>query len=179
VFHRPYYEPVYDDTVHAVLKAIKENDGFPGPVKPPIRDRVLYWATVETSPVTGADMQWELKPAGKRRVTSYERHQKFMKKHGSRLKAEAAAERARYRVYDRSMEKSAPLTVEVKDALKSIMTEGHPGTTKFDILAWIQQGWDRLAECKDGEWKLSKRGLEIARAHIRKAECAQFSGKVR
>lgn len=67
-----------------------------------------------------------------------------------------------------------------------------PNTIKLDILARIQRYGihgakhvngqlvhGALAECKDGVWTLTKAGQYAEAGHIRKTDCAQFTGKVR
>lgn len=174
--------------IYNVLKAIKENDGFPGPVPAIVRANILgKWATVEVSPLTGLDVQWELTAEGKKKLREFNTVERYRKK------AKARPLHPRLQRYEAP--KPAPLTTEVRDALKSIMDHGHPGTEKMDILSRIQLGSryvegfsdyrggyvaaGGLAVFHEGKWYLSHEGKEIAKNHIRKAECAQFTGKVR
>ena len=180
----------YDQKLHEALKTIKFNDGFLGPVDAVLRQKLLRsgWVALEVSPVTGLDFCWLLTPEGKKQISYY---------NGMERRAEAY--RKKYpnghpRSYrnDAPQEPVVPLTVEVLDALKSIRLTGEPGTTRLDILARIQRYgkhgathvngvWvhGALAECKDGVWKLTTAGKAAEAGHIRKSECAQFSGKVR
>ena len=186
------YSYVPDNEIHQALKAIKENDGFPGPLKPLVRANILgRWATVEVSELTGLDVQWTLTAEGKKKLRQLNGHARYTKKYKEKL----ARGHGRPNHYQR--EAVVPLTIEVLDALKSIRETGVPGTDKLDILARIQRygrhaskmvksnegKWveihGSLAEFKDGVWTLTAAGLQAQSGHIRKSECAQFSGKVR
>lgn len=177
------------DAIHHALKAIKENDGFPGPLKPLVRANIIgKWATVEVSPLTGMDMQWTLTAEGKKQLIEFNSLARWRKKYKDGYKR---------RPNNHTPDVVVPLTVEVLDALKAIRERGDPETTRLDILARIQRhgihgakiikdgdGKDilihgSLAEFKDGVWMLTKAGRDAEAGHIRKCDCAQFSGKVR
>jgi hypothetical protein len=181
-----------DNQIHKTLKAIKENDGFPGPLKPMVRANIIgKWATVEVSPLTGLDVQWTLTADGKKKLREYNSLERWRKKNKEWTR------RGYGRPNHHTPDVVVPLTIEVLDALKAIRERGDPETTRLDILARIQRhgahaaktvkgvhGQDivvygSLAECKDGVWTLTKAGLDVEAGHIRKSECAQFSGKVR
>jgi hypothetical protein len=178
------------DAIHQALKAIKENDGFPGPLTPMVRAKIIgTWATVEVSPLTGLDIQWTLTTEGKKKLIEFNCHVRRSKKY------KGWGKRGHPDYYTPDV--VVPLTVEVLDALKAIRERGDPETTRLDILARIQRdgihgakiikGGDgedtlvrgSLAEFKDGVWTLTKAGLHAEAGHIRKSECAQFTGKVR
>lgn len=178
--------------IYATLKAIKENDGFPGPVPAVVRANILgRWATVEVSPLTGLDVQWTLTADGKKKLSEYGRSERFSKRYREKLA------RGHGRPSHHVKEVPVPLTIEVLDALKAIREFGEPNTDKMDILARIQRhgihgaknvkGTDgretlvygALAIFEDGVWSLTDAGRRVEAGHIRKSECAQFSGKVR
>lgn len=162
---------------HAVLKAIKENDGFPGAVPDSVRKEILNGlATVEVSPITGLDMQWKLTPVGKQELRRLNGHARYLEKNKDRPKRRDERHQSGY-----VRHAAVPLTIEVLDALKAIRDTGEPQTDKLEIIARIQRRGDGgpHAEFKDGVWTLTPRGLYQANNHIRKSECAQFSGKVR
>lgn len=182
------------EPIHRALKLIKENDGFPGPLDSLVRANILgKWATVEVSPLTGMDMQWTLTAEGKKKLREYNASVRRSRKYKEgRVKG---MQHPRYQQYQRDA--VVPLTIEVLDALKSIRETGEPGTDKLDILARIQRRGSHaaktvkgsegkeivvsgsLAEFKDGIWTLTDVGRRVEAGHIRKGECAQFSGKVR
>lgn len=172
----------YMEDVVDLLRKIKETGGFPGEVRKDIADKTIpTYATVEVSPYTGLILQWTVTKKGKEEL----RWANWKLRHP----ADKYMHHPRYRKPDEHAVR--PLTIEVLDALKSIMDNGHPDTEKLDIIAriqragnggyymgkWIADGpW---ATFKDGVWELTKLGKERAVAHIRKADCAQFTGKVR
>lgn len=180
-----YYLP--EKAVHEVLKAIKNNDGFPGFIEERLRKYILgKFATVEISPHTGMDIQWTLTAEGKKELRKLNGLARWHKKH-----KDWKNPRAHY-----TPDAVVYLTIEVLDALKSIRETGHPNTDKLDVLARIQRRGTHaaktrekdgqyitvsgsLAECKDGVWTLTDAGKRVEAGHIRKTECAQFSGKVR
>lgn len=185
--YRPY---IVDDQLHRVLKAIKENDGFPGPLASRVREHIIgNLATVEISPLTGLDVQWTLTPEGKRKLTEFNRRQRYKAKHGDKW--------SRGRYAPPQQDAPVPITIEVLDALKAIRETGEPNTDKLDILARIQRygihaakyvkdvnGENHLvsgalAEFKNGVWSLTDTGHRVEAGHIRKSQCAQFTGKVR
>lgn len=185
------YKTAYHDNhpkVVAVLEAIKYNDGFPGPVDPAIRAHIIgRLAYPEISPLTGMDMEWKLTTEGKQWFRSHITAQR------------RAAKMREHRVRNHNYQRDAvvPLTIEVLDALKAIRETGDPQTNKLDILARIQRYGTHaartvkdnfgklvevsgsLAEYKDGVWTLTDVGKRVEAGHIRKSECAQFTGKVR
>lgn len=183
---KPYYH-VNEQDIHKALKAIKENDGFPGKLSDGVRFNILNkWATVEVSPVTGMDIQWKLTAEGKKRLRLLNSNERYKKKHKNWHNPRA------HKVDDVVV----PITVEVLDALKSIRENGDPNTTKLDIVARIQRDgahgavttlngreyvtkYGALAHCENGVWTLTKAGERVEAGHIRKTECAQFTGKVR
>lgn len=170
----------YDPNI-TILKKIRDTDGFPGIVSVTAQAVIVpKYATLETSPHTGIILQWHLTKKGASTLRAAIRHERMMMNLREKLRRDAQEPVA-----------VRPLTVEVLDALKSILQDGHPNTEKLDILAriqragsggmyrgqWIAEGpW---AECKDGEWSLTDLGRSAAVAHVRKAECAQFGGKAR
>jgi hypothetical protein len=158
---------VSEDLVYKFLTAIKENDGFvlESPSKA-VRDFIIpTYATVEVSPHIGMDIQWHLTSAGRSE----------MKRIFGRRQRRSKLPRS----YPYSIQRGpvVSLTIEVLDALKAIMDTGEPQTDKLDIVARIQLG--KYAECDGGVWRLTNAGKYQAQNHIRKSECAQFSGKVR
>lgn len=181
-----------DPKITKVLEAIKNNDGFPGPMADDVRRAIVesfMYAIPEVSPQTGLDLQWKLTAAGKkylRVVYGTRRHrEKYRERH----------EQYRLRVKS-SVDAVVPLTIEVLDALKAIRESGDPETNKLDILARIQRSgqhaaktvktpggplvvFGALAECNNGVWTLTDAGKRVEAGHIRKSECAQFSGKPR
>lgn len=185
----------YDNSVHETLRAIKENDGYPGPVREVVRRSIVpKYATYETSPHTGLITQWTLTPAGKKQLSFLNGYQRRRE----REKTKPGYRRWERRPsYHRETDAPVPLTIEVLDALKSIREEGDPNTDKLEILARIQRqgvhgakyvkGSDgqnhlihgALAECRNGVWTLTNAGIRAEAGHIRKSECAQFGGKVR
>lgn len=181
----PNYRYRYDEKVLAFLRKIKETGGYPGEVNDEMFKVIDgYFTTVELSPYTGLRLQWHLTKNGRESL----RWDNYKKRHKERSKVESE-KRDRRRKQDEFAVR--PLTIEVLDALKAILDNGHPDTEKLDVLAriqraggggyyqkqWIADGpW---AELKDGEWKLTSLGREAAVAHIRKTDCAQFTGKVR
>lgn len=183
-----YIHPPNDDILHDALKRIKENDGFVGAMKETVRTYILHknYATVEVSPHTGMDIQWTLTSEGKKHLTELNRRARYRKKNKNYRNPRA------HKVDDVVV----PITIEVLDALKSIRENGHPNTTKLDILARIQRDgahgavtkqegreyitkYAALANCSNGVWTLTEAGKRVEAGHIRKTECAQFSGKVR
>ncbi len=179
------YMSRYDEKVLSLLRKIKESGGFPGEVSDELFKLVNgYYTTVELSPYTGLRLQWHLTKNGREAL----RWDNYKKRHAERNKIEAE-KRERRRQPDPVA--PIPLTVEFRDALKSILNTGDPNTDKLDILARIQRqggGGYYLGEYvadgpfalfKNGIWTLTNRGKEIAAAHIRKDQCAQFTGKVR
>jgi hypothetical protein len=165
------------------LRKIRETDGFPGEVSEALRAEIVpEYATVEISPHTGMILQWKLtkKGAGElRKANSSARFMEKWRKNNARRYSQPEPKAIR------------PLTVEVLDALKSILQDGHPNTEKLDILSRIQRAggggfYQKMwvadgpwAIFKDGKWELTKIGHAAAIAHVRKSECAQFGGKVR
>ena len=175
----------YMEDVINLLRKIKETGGFPGEVRKDIADKTIpTYAEVEVSPHTGLYIQWRVTKKGKEEL----RWANWSIRNKDRLKADAANRKRRY---EKDPVAPIPLTIEFRDALKSILNTGEPNTDKLDILARIQRrgggGYylgeyvadGPFAEFKDGIWTLTDRGKEIAAAHIRKADCAQFTGKVR
>ena len=171
----------YDTDVTDFLRKIKESGGFPGQVSDSMKEKTIpFYAEVEVSPHTGLIIQWRLTKNGKEAL----KWANYNLRHPDKY-----TYNPRYREPDEHAVR--PLTIEVLDALKSILDTGEPGTEKLDIIAriqraggggyymkeWIADGpW---ATFKDGKWELTTLGKEAAVAHIRKAECAQFTGKVR
>ena len=175
---------MYDSNIIGILRKIKETGGFPGEVKEGLAKQIIgVYATVETSPHTGMILQWSLTKKGKAEL-KWDNHKK---RHPERYKHN----RQCYPPRRDDPVAVRPLTIEVLDALKSILDNGHPNTEKLDILARIQRagggGYYRKewiadgpwAKLKDGVWELTSLGKSAAVAHVRKAECAQFTGKVR
>ena len=183
-----------DQRVVKTMKAIKENDGFPGPVPDYVRKYILEkaLADVEVSPFSGLDMGWTLTADGKKFLKEVSRNERYAKKYKESGRA------IRFRGAQASMRDAVvPLTIEVLDALKAIRETGDPQTDKMEILARIQRYGQHaaktvknalgqqvvvsgaLAECNDGIWTLTKAGESVEAGHIRKSECAQFTGKVR
>jgi hypothetical protein len=159
--------------IHKVLKTIKSNDGFPGPVPAKIQERIVpEYAYFDISPFTGLITQWHLTTVGKKKLRELNAIERFRKKNKDSLNKRPS----RY-----TPEAPVPLTIEVLDALKAIKTTGHPQTDKMEILARIQRrgGGGPYAEYMNERWCLTQQGLYQAANHIRKSECAQFSGKVR
>lgn len=164
----------YDSHLHSLLRKIKTNDGYLGQISIQWRRRLLTdLATVEVSPETGLDVKWSLTPEGKKELRRFNGWQRYSQK---RKEQEAERPRVRY-----EPEAPVPLTIEVLDALKSIRDTGEPQTEKLEILARIRRrgGGGPYAEEKDGKWSLTNQGKYQADNHIRKKECAQFTGKVR
>ena len=179
--------PVSEEAIHKALKAIKENDGFPGKLKDNVRANIIdKWATVEVSLITGMDIQWRLTTGGKQRLRILNRDVRYREKHKNWSK----------RRNHQTDDVVVPITVEVLDALKSIRETGDPKTTKLDIVARIQRNgahgavttlngreyitkYGALAHCADGVWTLTEAGKRAEAGHIRKDKCAQFTGKVR
>ena len=188
---RYYNIPSITQAQYDLLSKIKENDGFLGQLPAEKRKSILGYATVELSP-SGLDVQWTLTPDAKKAMMKFRSNLRYTKKH---RESNERWRRANQEAIKAAQPKEAPLSVEVRDALKSIMDHGHPGTDKMDVLASIQLGSHYtagytsrgdgythvygLALFHDGKWLLSNHAREIAKNHIRKAECAQFSGKVR
>lgn len=188
---RYYNVPSITQAQYDLLSKIKENDGYLGQLPPEKRKLILGLATVELSP-SGLDMQWTLTADAKKSMMKFRSGQRYNKKY---RESNERWRRANQEAIKASQPKEAPLSIEVRDALKSIMEHGHPGTDKMDVLASIQlgsrftEGYTSrgdgythvygLALFHNGKWLLSNNGREIALNHIRKSECAQFSGKVR
>lgn len=168
--------------VYKTLKAVKDNDGFPGPVPVSVRNYLVpRFAEVEVSPYTGLDIQWKLTSEGKKELRRLHGEERYRQK---RRKWELAhPDRLWGGGYSGAYTHPAvvPMTIEVLDALKAIRDTGEPQTEKLEILARIQRdgGDGKLAEHKDGVWSLTLNGKARAASHIRKAQCAQFGGKVR
>jgi hypothetical protein len=187
-----YTRHIPQQEIDALIQKIKDNDGFLGTVREDVRTHLLKGlATVETSPITGLDVQWTLTTKGKQRLRQIKAEKKQRQRNASWF---AKNKRDNWPYPDYSV---VPLTVEVLDALKSIRENGEPGTPKLDILARIQRKgahaaktvkdvaggstivYGALAEYKDGVWSLTDAGKRVEAGHIRKSECAQFSGDVR
>lgn len=179
---RYYNVPSISQAVYDILICIKENDGYIGQITPEKRSLILPYATVELSP-SGLDMQWTLTADAKKSMMKFRSDQRWRAKYGH----------VRHHGYEpRERDAPVPLTIDVLDALKSIRETGEPGTQKIEVLARIQRygvhaakfkdgRWvdGALAEYKDGIWKLTGAGQYVEAGHIRKSECAQFTGKVR
>lgn len=178
-----------DQRVVQTMKAIKENDGFPGPMPEYVRKYIIEkLAEVEVSPLSGLDMQWTLTAEGKKFLREVSRNERYARKR-------KVLNHPRHRPYQRDA--VVPLTIEVLDALKAIRETGDPQTDKMEILARIQRHGTHaaktikdnlgkvlevsgaLAEYNEGVWTLTKAGERVEAGHIRKSECAQFTGKVR
>ena len=168
--------------IHKALKAIKETGGFPGKLSPFVRANINgKWATVEVSPYTGMDIQWHLTSEGKKQLKYLNIRERADVKYNKPIRSNHVPDAV------------VPLTVEVLDALKSIRETGDPNTTKLDILARIQREGihgvkfvkgsglihGSLAEHENGVWTLTDAGKHAEAGHIRKDECAQFTGKVK
>lgn len=183
---------VSEEQLHHVLKTIKENDGFLGEINSDVRAKIFgQWATVEVSSITGMDVQWTLTTEGKKKLRELNANVRWRKKY------EEFRASGRGRPNHQTKDVVVPLTIEVLDALKSIRETGDPNTTKLDILARIRRhgihaaktikgadGRDilvhgALADFKDGVWTLTDAGCRVEAGHVRKSECAQFTGKVR
>jgi hypothetical protein len=174
---RPY---VAGDQIHRFLKAIKENDGFPGPLPSNVRLIILLdqFATVEVSPLTGMDFQWTLTKEGKRKLSEFNRNARYNAKYKERKRLGYG------RPSRRTEDVVVPLTIEVLDALKSIRETGEPNTDKMEILSRIQlygihaakyvkgaNGENHLvhgalANCTNGVWTLTDAGKRVEAGHI-------------
>lgn len=177
-----------DLPVLKALQAISDSGGFPGPLTSLVRARIVgTYAEVEVSPHTGLDLQWTLTAEGKKCLRRHRARERYYKK---ARELEAKGKGRSYR--PPQPEAPVPLTVEVLDALKAIRERGNPETDKLDILARIQRYGlhgstnatgipirGALATFENGVWTLTEAGRRAEAGHIRKTECAQFSGKVR
>lgn len=170
------------------LQAISDTGGFPGPLSSFLRARIVgKYAEVEVSPHAGLDLQWTLTPEGKKYLRWHRKNERYRKNARER---EAQGKGRQYHPPQR--EAPVPLSIEVLDALKAIRERGDPETDKLDILARIQRYGihgavnatgvpvhGSLATFENGIWSLTEAGRRAEAGHIRKSDCAQFSGKVR
>jgi hypothetical protein len=169
-----YTHDITEDRVFNYLTKIHDNDGFVTDVPEKIKNFIVpELATFDVSTYSGLITQWHLTSAGLReyrRIFGERRKTKLTRTEKNR----GRNTEEQYSYHDGPV---VSLTIEVLDALKAIMTTGEPQTEKMVILSRIQLGG--YAKCENGIWTITHSGRYQANNHIRKSECAQFSGKVR
>lgn len=147
-----------NDEIGDFLRKIKESGGYPGEISDSLFPKIVpVHATVEISPYTGLRLQWHLTKKGKETL----RWSNYRLRHKDRLKKDADERRKRYERNEVSV--ARPLTIEVLDALKSILHNGNPGTDKMHILARIQRagtgGYYQGQYYADGPWAKCEDGV--------------------